>query len=200
MAISTYAELQTAIADFLNRDDLTSAIKNFIYLGEAQISRDLRHWQQEKRVTTTLDERFELLPADLIEIQALYVDDKTYLEYISQGELSRRRMSNNEAGKPCFYTMNSNELEFYPIPDDDYELTMVYISRVDPLSDDDPSNWLLEKHPDIYLYAALLHTAPYLHEDPRVAVWAGLYTQGIESLNSESRKAKYAGPLRLRNR
>ena len=36
MAITTYSELQSAIADWLNRSDLTSVITSFISLGEAQ--------------------------------------------------------------------------------------------------------------------------------------------------------------------
>jgi len=37
MAINTFATLKTAVADFLNRDDLTSAIENFIALAEAPL-------------------------------------------------------------------------------------------------------------------------------------------------------------------
>jgi len=43
MAITTYSELKTAVADWLNRSDLTSAIPNFIALAEAQMSRQIRH-------------------------------------------------------------------------------------------------------------------------------------------------------------
>ena len=46
MAITTYAELKSSIANWLNRDDLTSVIPDFISLAEAQIARDVRHWRQ----------------------------------------------------------------------------------------------------------------------------------------------------------
>ena len=39
MAITTYAELQTSIADFLNRDDLASVTTSFISLAEADMQR-----------------------------------------------------------------------------------------------------------------------------------------------------------------
>ena len=39
MTITTYATLKTAIADFLNRDDLTSVIPTFIALAEADMQR-----------------------------------------------------------------------------------------------------------------------------------------------------------------
>jgi hypothetical protein len=202
MAITNYTDLQTSIADFLNRDDLTSVIPTFITLAEAQIARDLRHWRQERRATTTLDETFEKMPADFIEIRSLYIDDKRQLERISLAELSRRKITTNSlAGEPRFYTFNSNELEFFPPPDQNYELTMVYIARIDPLSETDTKNWLLTYHPDIYLYGALVQSAPYLQDDARASIWASLYTSAIDKLNLESISAKHSGAvLKLRNK
>ena len=49
MAITTYAELKSSIADFLNRDDLSTIAADFITLAEADIQRFVRHWRQEKR-------------------------------------------------------------------------------------------------------------------------------------------------------
>ena len=93
MAITNYTNLQTAIADFLNRDDLTSVIPTFIQLAEAQFSRELRHWRQQRRVTTTVDQKYENLPSDFIEAVHLYIDtangEKT-LEFASMAEISRR--------------------------------------------------------------------------------------------------------------
>ena len=43
MAITTYAELQSAITDFLNRDDLDAKAPTFISLAESNLSRDIRH-------------------------------------------------------------------------------------------------------------------------------------------------------------
>ena len=42
MALTTYNELKTSLADWLNRQDLTSTIPDFISLAEAQIERQLR--------------------------------------------------------------------------------------------------------------------------------------------------------------
>lgn len=52
MAITTYTELKSAIADFLNRDDLETVAPTFIALAEADINRRLRHWRMEKRAIT----------------------------------------------------------------------------------------------------------------------------------------------------
>ena len=49
MALSNYTGLKASIADFLNRDDLTAVIPDFITLAEAQINRDIRHFKLEAR-------------------------------------------------------------------------------------------------------------------------------------------------------
>jgi len=61
------------------------------------------------------------------------------------------------------------------------------------LADDNTSNWLLETAPDIYLYGALLHSAPYLAEDTRVAVWAQMYSAAVQNLNNQSERVKNSG-------
>ena len=54
MAITTYATLQTAIANFLARSDLTAQIPDFITMAEARMNRELETRAQEKRSTATL--------------------------------------------------------------------------------------------------------------------------------------------------
>jgi hypothetical protein len=52
MSIGSYAELKTAIANFLARDDLTAQIPMFIQLAEGRMSRELETREQEKRSTS----------------------------------------------------------------------------------------------------------------------------------------------------
>jgi hypothetical protein len=55
------------------------------------------------------------------------------------------------------------------------------------------TNWLLTEAPDVYLYGALVHTAPYLKDDARIAIWESFFAQGIDNLNISSSDAKYGG-------
>ena len=201
MAISNYGELKTSIANFLNRDDLTTVIPDFISLAESQIARDLRHWRQEVRVTTTLNERFENLPSDWLQTKNMYLSDGASIEYASVAEIARQKvLTEDTAGKPRLYTINSGQLEFFPQPDESYSLTMIYIARIPAMSANGDTNWLLSNYPDIYLYGSLLQSAPYLAEDSRVSVWAQLYSAGIANLNKDSDQASYSGgPLVMRN-
>lgn len=197
MALTTYAELQSAIADFLNRDDLTSVIPTFITLAEARISRDLRHWKQEKRVTTSANERYENLPNDVIEIRQVQLTAGGRISSISSAEMEDRRAANDTGGKPKYMRLTADQIEFYPTPDASYEISMLYYGRIPALSNLEPDNWLLRDAPDVLLYGALVQAAPYLGEDQRIAIWSGLYQSGVDALNIENEKARVAGPLRL---
>ena len=74
MSITTYAELQSAVGDWLNRDDLSPVVTSFISLAEARINRDLRHRQQETRSALTVGARYVDLPADWLETIRIQID------------------------------------------------------------------------------------------------------------------------------
>lgn len=200
MSISTYAELKSAIADFLNRDDLTSVIPTFISLAEARIARDLRHWKQEKRVTTAVDERYENLPNDWLELIQIKLSDGGNVTSISYAEMERMRVASPAAGKPKYVSINADQIELYPTPDASYDLTIVYYARIPALSDAEPDNWLLVDAPDVYLYGALINSAPYLADDQRAQIWGTLYGSAMEGLRVENERAKFAGPVSMRIR
>jgi hypothetical protein len=196
MAITTYTELKTAIADFLNRDDLSSAVPTFISLAEADMQRRVRHWRMEKRSTAELDTQYSAIPADFVEVIRFYVtsNDTRPLELISQAELlDRKAKRGNASGAPAYYALTAGELEIYPVPDGTYDVELYYISRIPALSDSNASNWMLEQYQDAYLYGALVHSAPYLKDDARVTVWAALYQNAIDAINAESERSKFGG-------
>lgn len=196
MSIATFAELKSAIGDWLNRDDLTAVIPSFISLAEARINRDLRHYDMETRSTANLTGRYLALPSDWIETVRVHLTatGQPDLELISQNDMAQKRgNSEDTAGRPRFYAVTAGQLEVYPTPDETYEVEIVYVARVAALSDSNPGNWLLSKYPDVYLYGALVHSAPYLVDDQRAQTWAALYQSAIDAANAESRAAKHSG-------
>ncbi len=64
MAITTYTELQAAIASWLNRGDLTAQIPDFIALAEADINAqfDIRSIETDQALTAVVSSRFVPLP------------------------------------------------------------------------------------------------------------------------------------------
>lgn len=196
MAITTYDELKTSVANWLNRDDLTSVVPDFITLAEADMNRKIRHWRQEKRSTAEIDTQYSAIPADFAEAIRFYLtaNNTSPLELISQSEMiDQRYKSADTSGKPRYYAITAGEIEVFPTPDGTYDAELYYYSRIDELSDSNASNWVLEYFPDVYLYGSLMHSSPYLKDDARVTVWASLYQAGIDAIMLETEGFKFGG-------
>ena len=196
MAITTYAELQSNVTDFLNRDDLASIAPTFISLAEADMQRQVRHWRQEKRSTAELDTQYSAIPADFLEAIRFYITsgESRPLELISQFQLLDRKYQRaNTSGEPAYYAITAGEIEIFPAPAGTYTAELYYNARIEPLSDSNTSNWMLEYFPDAYLYGSLIHSAPYLKDDARLQIWAALYQSAIDAINMSGEKAKFGG-------
>ena len=196
MAITNYANLQTTIADFLNRDDLTSVIPTFIQLAESQMNRDVRHFKMEKRATASLDTEYSAIPGDWLEtIQLHVIGGGTYpVDLASRQTIADKRSGANDvSGRPRYYAHADSQFELYPTPDAAYDIELLYFAKIPALSESNTYNWLIQDAPDVYLYGSLLHSAPYLVEDARFAVWAQIYAAVITQLNQSSDKAHMSG-------
>jgi hypothetical protein len=204
MSITTYAGLQTAIADFLNRDNLASAIPTFIALAEAQFNRKIRSWRQEERASATLDTQYSALPANFLQpirLQLLDTENGEIAPVSTARMIQLRGDTNDETGRPRYYAITAQGLELFPTPNENYSASLVYYGTIPALSNSNTSNWLLANYPDVYLYGSLVHTAPYLSDDARIAIWAGLLAQTMAEIEQESEFAKYGGSgLVIRNR
>lgn len=160
------------------------------------MSRRLRHWRMENRATAEVDGQYSALPADFLEPIRLHLEGGDYrtLELISQAEMQKRRMQNADtSGKPAFYALTQGELEVYPTPDGTYNLEMNYYAKIPALTTSNTTNWVLDNYPDAYLYGSLVHSAPFLGEDARMATWAALFQSALNGIMVESEQAKFGG-------
>ena len=202
MAITTYAELQTSITNWLNRDDLTAVTPDFISLTEASINRDLRHYKMINRVDATLDSRYVQMPTDWMEtVRFSITSGNTYrIELISRDDMLEYRQNTADvSGRPRFYANIGDTIEVFPTPDAEYQMQLQYYAKTPALSNTNTANWLLTTAPDIYLYGALVQSAPYLNDDARIQTWAALYQSVLDSLQKASDDTRFAGSgLRMR--
>ena len=197
MALTTYTELKASIADFLNRDDLTSVIPDFISLAEAQINRDVRHWKMEARSSgqQTGGDEYMQIPADWVETIRLHLTGSgtSVINLISRDAMADKRQGDEDvSGTPIYYTHADSQFQLYPTPSADTDFELLYYQKIPSLISN-ADNWLLLDSPDVYLYGALLHSAPYLAEDERVAIWAQMYSAAVARLNEASESARYSG-------
>lgn len=199
--ILDYDDLLQAAADWLNRADLTDQVPAFVRFAEAQFNRELRVRDMMVRAYTTSANELVELPSDWLEHYSLTTADGGVLEYMTEAN-SNRLKGDGMAGETFGYTVVGNAIELVPMPGADMELRMVYYARIPHLGPSEPSNWLLAKYPDVYLYSVLLQAMPYLKDDARLATWIQLRAAMIESMRLESEAAlrPRGGPLIARVR
>lgn len=202
MSISTYAELQTAVANWLSRDDLTSRIPEFIALAEARMGRELETRSQEKRATasTAADDEYIALPTDLRDIRSVRIqtDPVRVLRYMTPTLLAET-YPDSAGGNPQAYSIIGAEMALRPIPDGVYTVEMIYSEGISALSDSNTSNTILTRHPDAYLHGALNHGYQYLMDEARAAAHDSIFSRAIAEIRMDQERSRYgAGKLTAR--
>ncbi len=189
VAISSYAELQDLIADYLARSDLTTRIPTFIQLAEARMNRVLRDLENETIVTLTPDaDGIAALPTNYRQWRSVNaVDDTTDLEFLSPPEAERRY--GLDSGTPRAFTVMGQNLIVYPASTTD--VVLVYYAMLDPLSATNAANWVLEKHPDAYIFGALSESAAFIGDDGRVTMWEQKFQGAMDDIRASDQGARW---------
>jgi len=154
MSITTYTELQTAVTSWLARSDLTASIPDFITLFEAAANRRLRVRQMEASINLTPSSGAAALPADYLAWRRVTWTGSTRVElaYVAPSYLQAAYPS-SPSDTPRIFTIEGATLKVRPVSDTALEL--LYYQKIPALSDGNPANWLLDAHPDLYLFGAL---------------------------------------------
>jgi len=203
MAISTYAELQTAVANWLDRNDLTDRIPEFIALAEARMNRVLRIRLMEAKYTasTAAAQRNYALPASYIQMRNFQINTSpiTPLQYVTP-EIYDRLWGGSTDGTPQFYTIVAGEVQLGPIPASVLTMEMLFYKKITALSGSNTTEAMLTDNPDIYLYGALMEAEPFIMNDERVGLWAQGLQQAISDLQEQDNKDRHSGSaLRVMN-
>lgn len=193
-----YSRLKEVIADFANRGDLESQIPVFIELTEARLKRDLRdRVRMSRRAEAMVHGEYFPLPCNWVETIKVIADGRV-LRLADSFNIERVELY----GGPKYYRHAGDQLQLLPATDvsvkDPIHFEMEYLEFPEALSDDSPSNWVLEFYPDLYIYGAMLQVAPYLQDDARIPVWTQAYGEAVSAANVASVKSAGSGSaLRL---
>jgi hypothetical protein len=205
MALSTYAELKTTIANWLNRSDLTSEISDdFIVLTEADLNAKLRIRQMHAQTTITIDAETETVPTGFLQVRDFYIlsnGQKFPMTFISPAQMDAVKASST-TGAPSSYTILGSTFRFAPRPDSTYSGVLNYYKKFDPLTSSNTTNYILADHPAVYLYGSLFHAANFLGGfDPnQVQQWSQMYQTALERIELNDREDAYSGsPLQIRS-
>jgi hypothetical protein len=212
MALSNYSDLQTSVANYLARSDLTSQIPDFISLCEAKLKRRFRDVTSLSGSNTTnwllTNHPDVYLYGTLLEAQPYLMDDAriaTWAQIFDRvvAEVRRPNSSVNLANYSGLQLAVSDWLNRPDLDDaipEFIRLAEVKLQRmfkgVTTLSVSNTSNWLLTAHPDAYLYGSLVEAEPYLKDDARIAIWKAGFDETVSEIrlpDTASNFTNYAG-------
>ena len=200
MALDTYANLQTAIGNWLARTDLTAQIPDFITLCEAEMKRRLR--RSTTRTTMTIATEVVVMPAGVAELRsislvsALPTQDVPIRVCTPEMLAERKARAAGVAGRPTDVAVMAGNLVFAPAPDQTYTANIFYYTQLTPLSGSVATNAILTEAPDAYLWGSLLQATPYLEHDERIPVWKAKFDDVIEQLNKVRSDEEHNASLR----
>jgi hypothetical protein len=149
MALNNYAGLLATVASWLNRNDLTSVIPDFVTLAEAALDTRLRTAEMEASETLSPDsDGLYDLPDDLIDIKSVraLTGTPSMLQQVGS-DYAETAYPTRGAGYPAGYVVEGNALRVVPATESDVELW--YFAKLRPLATAS-TNWLLKRSPQIY--------------------------------------------------
>jgi hypothetical protein len=196
-----YSELKTMIASWLKRSDMADVIPSLIVLAETKLGEDLngRGMDAIDTLPLVVADAYIQLPDDFRNLRSLSIALDGYLrtpEYVTPEQLESRYHT-LAPGWPVAYTVIGDQLKFAPVPDMSYPLEIVYQRLIPPLSDAAPTNWLLERSPNAYLFGALMMAQPYIFNDQRLAMFQQMYNDAVNGININD--SHVGGDLRVQS-
>ena len=193
MAITTYAELQTACANWLHRADLTTYIPDFIMLGETRIYREVRTKDMETSFSDTIASGTIALPTSYIDLKFAYINRSPvqWLDRKPAAWIYQNYPNRSSEGIPTTIAREGSTFIFGSYPDSDYPVTGVYYKNLGTVSS--TAHALFTNNPDLYLFAALSEAEPYLKNDARVALWKAKYNEIRDQVNQFADQEDHSG-------
>lgn len=187
--MATYTSLQSDIATWARRSDLTALIPSFIALAENEIFRahvtPLRVREMETEATLTVANLAASLPADYLDARYIKLDNSTRdtLYYFPP-----------EKWKPSsygYFTIVGNEIRLPTGVSND--LKLVYYAKPEPLATT-ATNTILDNYYTAYLEGALKFAFSYVRDTPKAQLAQGALDNFLATANLKN-KVALAGPL-----
>lgn len=192
MNFASYQDFRNRVQSLLDGDDISESdlsvpiLDTIIGAGEIRVYRDIRSSTQDAGLSITATNNVAPLPADYLELKgapytakfraATYQPWETVQNYIQTGCTM--------SGQVTFYTFEGDTMIFYPPQSG--TITGRYYKRFADISTG--LNALFTRHPDLFIYAALSESAPFLGELTRLPVWQQKYSELAQSANEQERR------------
>lgn len=204
--IADNTTLTAAISDWSWRASdaaFAANISQFIANFEASFKRTQRTLEMQENVTGTVANAQVPLPSDHIETIVFKLTGlgtgiaDQVLRYVTPARAQELNTTTSPTGAPQWFTLL--EGNFVIVPSSWVPVGATYsLDYYGFASITAAPNWLVQKHPDIYLYGSLMQGIAYIDDKDTVAFWTNAYDRAMGELTEADKKQKVVGPLQMR--
>ena len=207
-----YSEIKKAAQSYTYRYDaeMEQSIQAFSRVVESKINTALKTGEQSVRAQIYLEDGQEYygLPSDFGGFRDVELVKKgsanlgtsnaqsgfggktlTYASPEYMNQLERRQDGWHQA----YYTVIANQIQIAPPASGDV-LEVVYYQNVPPLAEDDDSNWLSDKHPDVYIFGLAAEISAYAKDIESFAAYDGRFKESVSNIIIDDQITRWSGP------
>jgi hypothetical protein len=196
LALTTYADLKTAIANWTKRTDLSSYLDDLIRIAELRIEREVQTHDQETALSFST--ATPTIPTDFLSLKNAYVDitGTPSLVQASADQIRQNKvLGSYKTGIPQYIAQDGSQFVFWPTPVSDYTIKGSYYARGGTLATGVYA--MFTNNPDLYLYASLAATAPFLKDDKRIMLWENEYQKVKQAVERDDEGYRFGGRMQI---
>lgn len=183
MAVFTdLIDLQTAVVEHVQNDSVVDVMPRLVQLAEVAFNRRLRCREQITTAAITVASGVAPLPVDFEEAIGVY--NGAGIEYIQQPLQAVK--ASQTAG---YYAISGSNL----VAKNDGVLSLEYYAKIPTISASmTDSNWLILKHPGLYLYGVGLEAAKYLRDVETATATASFLEMEFTAASGEDQTQRFS--------
>lgn len=196
------------MVDYLDRTDLNTKIENWINDTRLDLALkyNFRFLYVEASTTTEVGSARYSLPSDYLGHLVVWATGKKLMR-VSPREFDELTLTDSDSeaqprqlpleagtsvtttsigGYPDYYVERGMEIDLYPTPDGEYDLTLKYYAQPEEYETgtggDAEEDYLMRFHPEAIIWGAALRGAIYLDDEQKKANFAAAYKVSIEEM------------------
>lgn len=186
-AFSDFIDLQTAVVEHVRNPSIADVFPRLVRLAEVTFNRRLRCREQISTATLTVTGGAAALPGDYAALLGVF--DAAGVELIQQPVQAMQAQQTRG-----YYALSGSNV----IAKNDEVLSLIYYAKVPTITDSlTDTNWLLQKHPGVYLYGVGLEAAKYLRDAETAQATMPFLDMEIDAANGQDAQERY-GRVRVR--
>ena len=181
-AFADFLDLQTAVVEHVRNPAIADVFPRLVKLAEVTFNRRLRCREQITTAPITIAGGVAALPVDFAAMVGVF--NGAGVEYIAQPVQALQTVQSRG-----YYALAGTSIRAAA----DEALSLVYYAKVPTITANlTDTNWLLEKHPGLYLYGVGMEAAKYLQNVETAQATAGLLDMEFDAANEQDAQERYA--------